>query len=267
MPDTDETVNPLPDVAAQPAPAAVVTREDFDRMRSDFERTIAENQRQFQAELRGYAERMAPPAPRAAEPTGELTDEQIQAALDEGRMTQVQAMKLLSERTGKRVVMEHVEPLRKTGVSMMSDLTREMAEASTVEREGQRSPKYPHAKRYEKEIKSHLDQAMGNGLAVTPQVYEWAYRLAVGGHADELADERVEAALRRAAAPKPETARPAARTGRSTSAGGAAPLPTFEELFADNMAALEEKGTTPDQWARKLGYADANAYVKATVEA
>lgn len=264
MPDTDETVNPQPDAEAPAAPAPV-TREDLAAMQSNFERVLAENQRQFNENLRAYAERMAPPA-RPAEPTGELTDEQIQTALDEGRMTQVQAMKMLSERTGKRVVMEHVEPLRKTGIGMMSSLTRDMAGMSTVEADGKLVPKYPHARRFEKEIKEQLDQVTANGMAVTPEVYDYAYRLVIGGHVDTIASEREEAASRRAVQPKPEPGRQAARTGRSTPAGGAAPLPAFEEMFADNMAALEAKGLSPDQWARRLGYADANAYVKAAVE-
>lgn len=266
MPDTDETVNPQPEGEQPPATPAAVTREDFDRMRTDFERTIADNQRQFQADLRSYAERMTP-APRAAEPTGELSDEQIQSAIDEGRMTQVQAMKMLSERVGKRVVVEHVEPLRKTGIGMMSGLTRDMASMSTVEVDGKLSPKYPHSRRFEKEIKEQLALVESNGMAVTPEVYDYAYRLVIGGHVDTIANERTEAAVRQAVQPKPEPGRQSVRTGRSTPAGGAAPLPSFEEMFADNMPALEAKGLTPDQYARRMGYADAAAYVKMSVEA
>jgi hypothetical protein len=265
MPDTDETVNPQPDADAAPAQPAAVTREDFDRMRADFERTIAENQRQFNESLRAYAERLTPQ--RSAEPTGELTEEQIQSALDEGRMTQVQAMKMLAERTGKRVVLEHVEPLRKTGVAMMSGITRDMAGMSTVETDGKLVPKYPHARRFEKEIKEQLDQVVQNGMAVTPEVYDYAYRLVIGGHVDTIANEREEAAVRRAAQPKPVSGQQPARTGRSTAAAGASPLPAFEELFADNMAALEAKGISPDQFARRLGYENAAAYVKMSLEA
>lgn len=266
MPDTSETVNPQAEGEQPPETPAAVTREDLAAMQAGFERTIAENRRQHQEDLQAFAARLAPQA-RPAEPTGELTDDQIQERLDSGQMTQVQAMKMLSERAGKRVVMEHVEPLRRTGVGMMSDLTRDMAGMATVERDGQLAPKYPHSRRFEKEIKEQLDQAVANGMAVTPVVYDYAYKLVVGGHADTIADERVEAAVRKAAAPKPEIGRPAVRTGRSTGASGTSPLPTFEERFADNMPALEAKGLTPDQWSRRLGYADAAAYVKADMEA
>src|SRR5207249_1002596 len=103
--------------------------------------------------LRTYAESFRP---REAAPTGDLNDDQLQAALDEGRMTQMQVINYKVERSSKKLVAEHVDPLRKMGTGAISDVTRRTVENA---RGADDKLLYPHAKRYGKEIKEQLDAA------------------------------------------------------------------------------------------------------------
>lgn len=232
---------------------------------ADFERITRENAARADAqmaEVRSLVASLAR-APRATEPApsgGDLTDEQLQAAVDEGRMTHAQMVSAITRRENKRFAAEHIEPLRATGLKNISALSKSVAMASLRE-DGK--PMFPHARRFAKEIDALLEQHTAGGGVVNPEVYAEAYRYVLGGHTDEIAAEAAQAAVRGANPGAPE--RPTGgRAGRSATA---APTLSIESVLGPTAAnameaKMRQRGWNQDQWAQALGYKGIDDYLK-----
>ena len=136
---------------------------------------------------------------------------------------------------------ELVTPLRNTGLGAIADLTRD----TTVSR-------LPYYTRFKKDIDAYVN-SLPPQMRLSPAVYKTAHDAVVGANAETLLTEAREAAIRQAADPTPDSARGGARPGRMS---GADKVPSVAELMgADAEAALAAKGQTPDDYAKKLGYA------------
>jgi hypothetical protein len=149
-----------------------------------------ENQalRETVAELKGAVDSLrVASAPLAAEPTEQPlpSDEELEAAFAEGRgaakFKQV-VDKAVSSAT-RRLKETEIDPLRNSGALALKELA-----GATLKDER-------YYKRYKKEI-----DAIANTLPVenlgNPQTWRYVYQAVVGGHADEIAKEAAEAALR-----------------------------------------------------------------------
>jgi hypothetical protein len=112
----------------------------------------------------------------------------------------------------------------------------------------------PNYKRYEKEIRGELDK-VDPALRGSPQAWDYAYSLIVGRHAEELANEAAEEAVRKAR----ETGVDSNLPGNTTPAeppklSTGEPVPTPKELGPETEAALRYKRTDPDALARSMGH-------------
>lgn len=244
MPSTsDEPVDQptveTPPAAETPTAPAVLTLDEFERRtresQAQFAAQLEEQRRMFQSVLDAQRRPTAAP-PAATDDPATWSEDQLQAAVDEGRLSVAKMTRIITE----RVTAAAVNPLRAAGADALSASTRTIA---TLRQTADGKPLYPHARRFEKEINEILAQVAAGGTIVNDTLYDQAYRYVVGGHVNELAEEVREATVRRANAPPPEPGTRGGRTSRETAAGGANDLPTPEEAFgATYMRALSEKG-------------------------
>ena len=252
-PDTPETPEP-----AAPAAPQYVTVDEFRRM----EQAIA-GQRELIASVNQSLQTLAATRQReAATPAspGEMSDADIDAAVDEGRMTPVQAARLIAKREAARVERDHVAPLRDTGIASMSTFARESALNA---RDDKGTPRLKYYKQYQKEIDGWIEK-LPPQARLDPTIYQQAHDLVVGSHMHEILEAEREAAIRAANQPKPEPTAPRTRTGRTNESGT---VPTVEELMGSQAAAaLEGKGMNPDQFAKRLGYDSWAKYAELAVK-
>lgn len=252
------------ETSAAPAPTPqYVTREDFERI-------VAENRQQSEQMLTAFREALAQnrPAPAAPAPTAELSDDQLDAAINEGRMTQVQAANYIADRKMRELQRTQIDPLRTAGGSALYDQARTTMMLMQTE---QGKPLYPHYRRYEKEIDQIVRQ-YPPGTVINRETLESVYKFVVGGHAGELESEAVERAVRQATAPKPEPVASGGRTGRQqnpTQQPDTAEVMGYDDSVFDGLLRKEfanKGGRSLDEQARKMGYKDWKAYTKMAAE-
>jgi ABC-type transporter Mla subunit MlaD len=196
-----------------------------------------------------------PPAPPAS--VADITDEEIDRAVLSGQGA-AQRIRALVDRAvnaaTERIIKERVQPLEEFGVRALGDVTQRVVATSM---------KYYN--RFKKEIDEQLN-TLAPAARSNPLVIETIYNAVVGRHAEELANEAAEAAVRQA---QEQTKAPAPGTG----AGGQATertdeVPTLQDFLgpAANEAkeALQHKvqGADADAFARSLGYKDWASYMK-----
>lgn len=248
--ETDQTQPETPPVETPPAAPAptYVTVEQMQQL----ERSISG---QLNEAMQTFRSMMVPAARPATEPTGELTDAQIDEAVSEGRMTVSQAARKIAERTTAQLKREHVDPLQATGFSSLAGLTKAAA-----------MPLMPHYKKYQREIDDYIAK-LPEGSRLSPEVYKAVHDTVVGSHIEELLTAEREAAVRSANAPKPENAASQTRSGRTNATNSQ--VPTVEELLGPEAAvAMEAKGKTPDEFVRTLPgrYKDWKSYAEMIVK-
>lgn len=256
--DTPEPQSP-PEAAAPPAPS-YVTVEEFKRM----EQQIA-GQTELLHSLSAAltAQRTAQPAaaPRQAAAT-EMTDAEIDAAVDEGRMTATQAARLIAKRENERTLREHVDPLRETGLAGLSTSAKSIA-LGTLDDAG--APRMRYYKKYQKEIDSWVERTPAQ-MRTNPELWQQAHDLVVGAHMGEILEAEREAALRAANAPKPEPTAQRSTTGRAAAAAAGGKLDPVEVFGEAAMQRLDEQlartGQTPDAWAKRRGYESFEKYTE-----
>ena len=241
MSEPSDTPTPTPEPAAEPTPAPTpqyATVADMQRI----EATIAGQFEAFQQSLRTLTDRATAPPPKA---DAEWTDEQLDTAVDEGRLTRSQAARYIAEKAVAKLQREVVDPLRETGLNSIAGLTKTAA-----------LPLMPRYKTYQKEIDAMVERLPAS-TRITPEVYVWAHNAIVGAHASEIEDAAREAAIRSAGAPRPESSSSGAsgRGGGRAAASGQVPSPA--ELLGEEAAAAidlkcRERGWTLDHWAQKL---------------
>lgn len=232
--------------------------------KADFDRVVADNASRHEAamsEMRSLVSTLAR-APREAQPApaGDLSDEQLQAAVDEGRMSSAAMISAITRRENRKFAAEQIEPLRNAGLANISELSKAVA-ASSLREDGKAA--FPYAKRYAKEIDDILAAHIKGGNVVNPAVYGEAYRYVVGGHIDELTGEAQTASVRNANPSAPERTSATTRTGRTT--------PTTQTLSVESVLGdtaaramefkMRQRGWTEDQWAQSIGHKSMKEYL------
>ena len=246
---TDDTTEQAP---AAPAPQ-YVTLEEFRAQQAQLSQL-----NETLAALRDMAARpVAPaPAPVAAPVEAEITRAQYIAAVREGDVEV--AERYLAQREGavSRTLSQRIDQLENVGTAALSEVHRD------------RISGLKHYKKYEKEIQQVVD-GLPPAMRAQSGAYQYAYRIVVGTHLDEI-----EAAAREEALRKPtideaneSPAGGGGRTGRQMAKGAANSIPTPFDLGGDGaVAAMEVDGRDADTVAKKLGYKDWRDYMTKTAE-
>ena len=255
MPESSEPQEPQnPPETPAPPPVEYAKAEDFKRLEqviSGQQELIASLNASLQQAIR--AQQQPPARPASGD---DFTDEQLDTMLDEGRITRAQHARMIAKRELATFKTAEVDPIRATGIGAISATTKQLA-LSMRDDNGQ--PLLPHYKKYQKEI-DDMVATLPAESRLSPDVYVQAHALVVGKHIGEIIEETREATIRAANAPPPEHPAPTTRTGRNTRTDQ---VPTVEELMGrDAATALEAKGLTPDQIAKRLGHADWKTYAK-----
>ena len=231
-PEPTKTDAPKPTYATADDVGALAKR--FDDINSTLQR------------LQGFVEgavRTQPQAAPAAEP--ELTDADINKALqaaDEGT-NPAAIIRALAEKTAARStarVEQQLQALQDYGVQNFQTFAEAQVRA------------LPHFKRFEKEIRTEIDK-LQPALRGSAQAWEYAYQLVRGRHADEMANEAAEEAVRKAKEQFPSAAPPAQQEPPKLKDGR--PVPTAQDLGGHvAVEALAIKGMTEEDFAKKMGY-------------
>lgn len=199
------------------------------------------------------------PTPQAPQ----ITDEEIDNALLTGQGGAARIRALVDRAVNvaaERIVREHVQPLQDTGLSSLSALAHKVGLSGLQ-----------HYPRYRKEIDQRVN-ALDPSLRANPDALSLIYNAVVGEHANDLAREAAEEAVRKAQEPAPEVQHArSARPGTGAGAGGHREEPALQSAEdvggADGMAALAHKGNgqgnvTQDAFAQSMGYANWQSYMK-----
>lgn len=229
--------------AAPPEPTVPSgpTGEDWTRFQEE-NRTLREQL----AEMRGAidAMRSAPPPP-VVQPTADepfVSDEEIDEAVSEGKGAGAKFKKLVDQAVRKATAQlkaTEIDPLRTGGMGAL----RELSAASL------RSEKY--YERYKKEIDAVAAQVPPENLG-SPQTWRLIYQNVVGSHADEIAAEAAEAALRQSRAEASPSALPGSG-GKDKDAGRPAPSREVRDIAgSEGEAALRYKGTDADAMVKRM---------------
>ena len=212
----------------------------------EWKTAMAEMQLSFARQLEGITNRFTEtlgnfnPVPQAAEPTiDNVTDEELEDVIARGQGGAKIRKMVKAEIAGLK--RQFIDPLEQVGLGAIANLTEQVASAGM-----------PHYKRFEKEIKTRL-AAVPAASRLNPEVHKWVYNAIVGEHAEELANEAAEAAVRKSREP--------AQTGgggSTRSTGGIAGnhgVPTVAEAFGSQAEmALRTVGRTPDAQYQRMGY-------------
>lgn len=215
----------------------------------------------------------APTAP--AGPT-EISDTEIDTAVLSGQGAAQRIRQLVDRAVNAatdRIIKERVQPLEEFGVRTLGDLTQRTVTSGMK-----------HYGKYKKEIDEQL-ATLNPAARSNPLVIETIYNAVVGRHADELANEAAEAAVRQAqeqanATGQDPSARGSAKpvAGRAATPGtGAGPgaardadeVPDLQAYLGSGETAgreaLQHKGAggqDQDAFARSMGYKDWSSYMK-----
>jgi hypothetical protein len=205
------------------------------------------------AELRGALssayQQQAPRQAPVEEP--EMTDEEINRALQEGEnpAAKLRAMLSRATRAAEGRVRSELEQLRNTGVSSLTEIVAGQAAA------------LPHYKDYEKEIRGYMAQLPPEAQA-NFGTWKLAHDAVVGQHKDEIVSREIEAERRRSrdAAANPNLP----GSGQQAAGGGTEQkVPQVEDWGgAEARSELHSKGQTEDEFAKKLGYKSWNDYME-----
>lgn len=258
-PEDDNADNPavekIDDDAGTPVtpdPAQFVPAEDFKRMEATIGGLVERMEHIGQNFTALLASRDAPPASPTDTPAAQMTDEEIEAAVLDGKAgpTFRNMLNTALENNNRQLVRDVIDPIRNQGFAALSTLAQ-----STLETK-------PFYSRFKKEIDAYvgtLDPAQRS----QPQVLTVAYNAVVGQHAEELLGEAREESLRKAT-DDIKAADVGGTSGRQTP--GESDIPTVEDICGlEAAAALSQRNQTPDQFAVRMGYEDWAAYAKMAV--
>lgn len=263
-----KTVAPEPTPEpAPPPPQTGVTKDDLKILLDGVGQGVAQTLSPVLSELRNGMEQLANRQPQVimqgqpqqVQPS--ITDEEIDNALLTGQGGAARIRQLVDRAVNvaaERIVREHVQPLQDTGLSSLSALAHKVGLSGLQ-----------HYPRYRKEIDQRVN-ALDPSLRANPDALSLIYNAVVGEHANDLAREAAEEAVRKAQEPAPEVQHArSARPGTGAGAGGHREEPTLQSAEdvggADGMAALAHKGqgnVTQDAFAQSMGYANWQSYMK-----
>lgn len=200
----------------------------------------------IQAQVQAYAEQAYQTPPAAPAPLPEITDEQLNTAL--AGDAPATAVRTLVQREIERIRQQEIEPLKQVGLGALHDLARRSA-----------VPEMRFYGRFQKEIDAYVSR-LDPALRSRPETWKVAHDAVVGMHHDELAREAVEEAIRKAREPQDDGGK--GHGGQAVAEAADEKPATFEALVgADAMLLLKQRGISPDEYARRLGYKDATDFV------
>jgi hypothetical protein len=201
--------------------------------------------------------------PAMPEPA-DITDQEIDAAVLQGQGAAARIRALVDRAVNaatSRIIEQHVKPLQEYGVNTLSELSRRVT-----------AGRMKYYDRFKKEIDERLN-ALSPDVRANPVVIETIYNAVVGAHADELAREAAEAAVRQAQDASQQTGKSEPGTGAGREAlEKDSDVPSIDKylgpLLGDGLEALQHKGpgVDPDAFARGLGYKDWAHYMKSYQE-
>lgn len=260
MPDSDELEpsnqpegEEVAEASAAPPAPQYVTLEEFRAQQAQLSQL-----NETLAALRDMAARQVAPAPApvAAPVEAEITRAQYINAVREGDVEM--AEKYLAQREGavSRQLGQRIDQLEQVGTTALSEVHRD------------RIAGLKHYKKYEKEI-NDVVAGLPAQMRAQSGAYQYAYRIVVGTHLDEI-----EAAAREEALRKPTIeelgeapASGGGRNGRAVANTKANAIPTPFDIGGDDaLEAIAVKGSDADTEAKKMGYKDWRDYMTKTAE-
>jgi len=246
--DNQDDTPPIEPAAPAAPPPSYVTSDEFKRQNQMFENML----NSFQEGIRAIQLSNQGRPGQVEVPPSDVTDEEIEAALQEGRGAKV----------FRKMVSGETEKLRREMVAAKQAIENESYGAMTSVASEVARPKMKHYDKYKKEIDDSLAQLPPQSRA-NPQVHLEVYNMVAGRHMDEIIASEVEAAIR-----KSRTSAPAPTPGSATSRGTSSPTTqTVKEIFGDDAdRALRAMGRDPDAWAKRMGYESMEAYMKMAAE-
>lgn len=185
----------------------------------------------------------------------ETLDSQIDKAIEDEKPVSslLRERDKINEKKIRLRTEESVNVLRSQGLQSISQLSKEISQAKMPYLEA-----IPEIKTtYEAMLAKATPEMLSN-----PESLSAAYNFAVGQNMTKVIDFEREKAQRAADADNPPPP-PPGKTGRDIKGGGeGGEKPTFEEHFGeDAMNALKRQNVTKDEFAKKLGYKDADDYL------
>ena len=181
------------------------------------------------------------PQQQATEPL--ITDEEIEEALREGSGAAGKFRKLVDNAVG-RVVKDHIDPLRNTGLNAIAGTVMELTQA-----------KMPYYNKYKDEVDRYIN-SLTPEMRLNSQAILACYNTVVGSHFSEILNEENQKNVRQAAAgviaPKGRVTKKDAEEVRDA------------EEIAPN--ALDDIGRDQESFARKLGYGSWKEYQKLSAD-
>lgn len=188
----------------------------------------------------------------------DITDSEINDAILSGQGAAGRIRALVDRQVtaaAEKILKERVAPLETFGATAIGDLTRRV----TLETR-------PHYQKYKKEIDERIN-ALDPQARARADVIDVIYNAVVGSHADDLAREAEEAAIRKmqengGQPTKTTSTQPGSGAGRGAETRKTE-VPTASDLGGkEGLEALAHKGGDPDAFARGMGYKDWNTYIK-----
>jgi hypothetical protein len=248
-------------VVETPAPATGITQSDVERIVGGAVSGVAQQLADVVGRLGQKVEELASRQPQvvvqqpfSGQPAGQPVD--LDAEIDHAVLTgsgAAQRIRALVDRE----VNKAIKPLQDYGVNTIGELSRRVTTTGMK-----------YYQRYKKEIDERL-AILSPDTRANPVVIETVYNSVVGQHADELAKEAAEAAVRQAQEPP---AKPAvAGTGTTGAPKEASDVPDIETFLGskreEGFEALQHKGdgrqnVSQDDFARSMGYKDWATYMK-----
>lgn len=237
--ETPEGVEPDAQPEAPAAPEPGFTAEDIARIQAE-----SQALREQLAEMRGAVDALkSQPAPQPQVVTGSpepvITDEEIDEAVSEGKGAGTKFRRLVDQavqRATQRIQTEQIDPLRSTGIASL----KELAAGSIKNNE--------YYNDYKAEIEKVAAQVPAENLG-NPQTWQLIYQNVVGSHATEIANRKVEEALRQQRAGG-DNALP---TGQHRQTETAPPAPRAKDVGgSDADIALRNKGVDEDELVKRM---------------
>jgi hypothetical protein len=177
----------------------------------------------------------------------EQLDKQIDEYIADGKGVSKlmrERSKLESKSLRLQIQEEDIKPVINAGLNTMSQLTEKVTRSEMP---------------YYDIIRPEVDKQLANltqEQRANPQVVKLAYQFAVGENFDKIFNARMEKQLReQAAAQSSIDASSQARDKKVTY--NETEIPNFESIMsAGALQALKDKGLTPDEYYKRLGYKD-----------
>ena len=191
-----------------------------------------------------------------APPITDVSDDELEEALEEGGARARKAMQLRSKADRER--MQRDTDAKIAAVSFQG--TRAIND-TTVKLALQDAPHYHKNPAIKADVDKHIKQLANQGILLDANAIQWLYKKAVGDHAETLMDNAREEAVRKLREPEDLTARGGGGRGiaaprGSVQAGADSGVPQPQDLTPDAEQLLASRnrgrGVSADEFARSL---------------